>query len=180
MELYQSIIFILIGIAICFFGYRIKRLGFFIVWFLLGYNLMLYLMPTINSLIPQIVNSGLFQTLIPIAGGILLGLLGFSIEKFCVGGIVFLLTLTVAIQYFGTAPQVLIVAAIIGALLAGLAINLIKPAIIISTAIAGAYGITTGLISLASFDKTIYFFPLLVIIAALGAIFQFTKNPGQD
>lgn len=180
MEIYELIIYVLIGLAVCFFGYRIKKIGFFIIWFFLGYNLTTLFLPTINTWIPQIAGVSFWQILLPICGGLLLGLLGFSIEKFCVGAIVFLLTILIAVQYFGLTTEVLIISAILGAILSAIAVALIKPAIIIMTALAGAYALTTAIISIGSFDKAIFFFPILVIIAALGAIFQFTKNQGSD
>ena len=70
-----------LGLAVLLFGYRIKKIAFFIIWFILGYNLMMFLMPVINGAVPQIADSQLYQVLLPIGGGLLLALLGFSIEK---------------------------------------------------------------------------------------------------
>ena len=36
-----------LGLAVLLFGYRIKKIAFFIIWFILGYNLMAFLMPNI-------------------------------------------------------------------------------------------------------------------------------------
>lgn len=180
MEIYELIIYALIGLAVCFFGYKIKKFGFFVIWFLLGYNLISFLLPTINSFIPQIAESDLYQFLLPIAGGLLLGLVGFSIEKICVSGIVLLLTILIGIQYFGISTEVIVISAIVGAVLGAIAIALIKPAIILSTAVAGAYALTLVIISIFTIEKTTFFFPILAIIAALGAIFQFSNNKDSN
>ena len=82
-----------LGLAVLLFGYRIKKIAFFIVWFLLGYLGISYLMPEIIKLSPEVASNDLFQILIPIGGGLLLALLGFSIEKLCVGGICFALVM---------------------------------------------------------------------------------------
>ena len=71
------------GLALMFFGYRIKKVAFFIIWFILEYNLMVFLMPTLNNMVPDMATNNLYQILLPIAGGLLLALLGFSIEKLC-------------------------------------------------------------------------------------------------
>lgn len=170
----EAIIMLGLGLAVLMFGYRIKKIAFFIIWFILGFNLVMWLMPTINNLVPEIAASELYQTLLPIAGGLLLALLGFSIEKLCVGGICFALVMMVTIQYFGTEMQTLAIGGIVGVIAAGLAVTLMKPAIIIATAVAGAYALTLGIFKLnTSLDFEMLYWPILIGTAAVGAIFQF-------
>lgn len=170
----ETIIMLGLGLAVLMFGYRIKKIAFFIIWFILGFNLVMWLMPTINNLVPEIAASELYQTLLPIAGGLLLALLGFSIEKLCVGGICFALVMMVTIQYFGTEMQTLAIGGIVGVIAAGLAVTLMKPAIIIATAVAGAYALTLGIFKLnTSLDFEMLYWPILIGTAAVGAIFQF-------
>ena len=166
-----------LGLAVLLFGYRIKKIAFFILWFILGYNLMAFLMPTINNLVPQVADSSLYQTLLPIAGGLLLALLGFSIEKLCVGGICFALVMVITVRYFGTDIQVLAIGGIIGIIAAGAAIMLMKPAIIVATAAAGAYALTVATLNLATnLDFGAYYWPMVLGITALGSIFQFATT----
>lgn len=179
MEIPISIISILIGLALCFCGFKIKKIGFFIVWFVIGYNLISQFMPDINTWIPQIADSELFQNLLPIAGGLLLGLLGFTIEKLCVAGMVLFLAISIGMKYFGTDIQTIAISAIIGAILAACSTAIIKPAIIVATAIAGSYTLTTALISLLTLDQATWFFPILIIIAAIGALVQFSSTKGE-
>ena len=169
----ELVIMMAIGAAALLAGYRIKKIAFFIVWFIIGLNLAHFLLPWLNTTVPQIAENDLWQNLIPIAGGLLLALMGFSIEKVCVGGIVFALILVITAQYFGTEMQALAIGAVVGAVAAGVAVMMIKPAIIIATSLAGAYVITVGVIQLANLDQNTLFFPMLAGIAAFGSITQF-------
>ena len=163
-----------VGLAVLLFGYRLKKVAFFVAWFILGYLGMSYLMPEINKLAPEIATNDLYQNLLPIAGGLLLALMGFSIEKLCVGGICFALVMLLAVQYFGTDMQTLAIAAVVGVIVAGAAVMLMKPATIIATSAVGAYAITLALMKLIpdiNFDT--YYWPMILGITAIGAVFQF-------
>ena len=56
----EAVIMMGLGLAVLMFGYRIKKIAFFIIWFILGFNLVLWLMPTINNAIPEIANTELY------------------------------------------------------------------------------------------------------------------------
>ena len=174
----ELVITMAIGAAALLAGYRIKKAAFFIVWFIIGLNLARFLMPWFESMVPAFENSAFWQNLIPIAGGLLLALMGFSIEKVCVGGIVFSLVVIIVAQYFGTEMQVLAIGAVVGVIAAGAAVMMIKPAIIIATSLAGSYVITVGIIQLAGLNPEVAYFPMLLLIAAFGATTQFltTRN----
>lgn len=177
LETYELVLFIAIGLAMLCFGYRIKKIAFFIIWFLLGLNLVRILMPTLNEMVPQIVGNELWQNLLPIAGGLLLALLGFSVEKLCVGGICFALVMIVTAQYFGTEIQTLAIGGVIGVIAAGAAVTLMKPAIIIATSVAGAYALTLVILTLATqINQETYYWPILLGLTALGAIIQFATT----
>lgn len=177
MEIYESLVMAAVGLAVLLFGYRLKKVAFFIIWFLIGYNIMLVLMPIINGAVPQIAGDSLYQTLLPIAGGIVLAMLGFSIEKLCVAGICFFLVMLIVIQYFGTDVVTLVIGAIIGAVAAASATALMKPAIIIATSVAGAWALTLALLNIFPvIDASIFFLPFIAAFAILGAIFQFATT----
>ena len=170
----EAIIMLGLGLAVLMFGYRIKKIAFFIIWFILGFNLILWLLPTINDLIPDIANSELYQNLLPIGGGLLLALLGFSVEKICVGGICFAVIMLITVQYFGTEMQYLAIGGIVGVIMAGVAVTLMKPATIIATALAGAYALTLSILKLNSeIDFGVMYWPMILGITAVGALFQF-------
>lgn len=163
-----------IGLGLMLAGYRVKRVAFFVIWFIIGYTLMGYLLPIINSAMPDIANNELWQWLLPLAAGLLVALLGFSIEKFCLGGICFGLVIMITAQYFGTEMQTILVGAVIGVIVAGAAVMLIKPAIIIATAVAGAYLMTVSLLFLfPDISETIYYWPMLLGASVIGSVFQF-------
>ena len=162
-----------LGLAVLLFGYRIKKVAFFIVWFILGYNLMGLLMPWINNMVPQIAENELYQILLPIGGGLLLALLGFSIEKLCVGGICFALVMLITVQYFGTDIQTLAIGAVVGIIAAGAAVMLIKPAVIVATALTGAYAMTLAIIALAELNAEAYYWPIITGLTVVGVVFQF-------
>lgn len=168
------------GLLLLFAGYRIKKIAFFIIWFLIGVNLMNIILPELNKAFPDIAGNDLWQNLLPIAGGLLLALLGFSIEKICVGGICFALVMITATQYFGTEMQTLLIAAVIGVVAAGLAVALMKPAIIVATALAGAYTLTVGILYFAtSLDGAALYFPILIGLTAVGSGVQFATTKGE-
>ena len=174
LETYELFILAALGLAVLLFGLRIKKAAFFIVWFLLGYTLMGYLMPVINNATPAIAGNGIYQTLLPIGGGLILALLGFTIEKICIGGIAFMLTMLITMQYFGTDMQTLAIGGVVGVVASGAAVMMIKPATIIATSLAGSYVITMSLLTwFTDIDKNVYYFPMLAGIAVLGILFQF-------
>lgn len=170
------------GLLLLFFGYRIKKVGFFIIWFLIGFNLMGLLMPAINSVAPEaVVTSELYQILLPIAGGLLLAMLGFTIEKICIGGIVFGLTLIIVSEYFGTELSTLAVGAIIGVVLGGVAVMMMKPAIIIASSLMGGYVLTLAILTwFKDIDAAVYYFPLLIGISLIGIVTQFITTSKID
>ena len=173
----ENVVLAVVGAALILFGYRIKKVAFFLIWFILGYNLMQFLMPTINGWVPQIADSNLYQMLLPIAGGLLLALMGFSIEKICVGGICFALVVTITARYFGTEMQTLAIGGIIGVIAAAAAVTLMKPATIIATAVAGAYAATMAILAFfPDINGEVFYFPILVGLSAVGAIFQFATT----
>lgn len=171
---YETVIALLLGFVVLLFGYRIKKIAFFIIWFLLGYFLVSYFMPTITQMLPQVAESSLYQTLIPIAGGLLAALLGFSVEKFCIGGIGFVLSMLVTIQYFGTEMTTLAIGGVVGILVAGAAILLMKPAVIVLTSVAGAYAMIYAIFTLMpDLDQQVYYWPFLIGLVVIGSVFQF-------
>lgn len=177
MNAWQLSIVAAVGVGLMLAGYKIKKIAFFIIWFLIGWTLMGYLMPVINSSVPDIATNELYQWLLPLAGGLLLALLGFSIEKLCLGGVAFGLTMIITAQYFGTEMQTLLIGAIIGVVVSGLAVTLMKPAIIIATSVAGAYLLTMALLYLfPEISEEVFYWPMLIGGGAIGSLFQFATT----
>ena len=176
VQIPELVVMAVVGVILLLFGYRVKQVAFFVIWFLIGYTLMQNFMPTLMQWVPQM-DTQLFHILMPIAGGLLLALLGLSIEKLCVGGIVFGLTMIVTMKYFGNDVPTLAVGAIIGIILGAFAVTMMKPAIIIATSIAGSYCLTVALLTwLPSINPTIFYFPILIGLAIIGCSYQFNST----
>ena len=174
---YELVFTIIIGLLACFFGYRIKKITFFVLWFLLGFNLVRFFLPTITGWFPAIEGSALWENLLPICGGLLLSLIGFTIEKLCVSGLCFFLVMLIGIRYFGTDTPVLLITAVVGVIAGALAVRLMKPSVIALTAVAGAYALTNVLFSfIPELDRVLLYLPSLAGIAVIGAIFQVTTT----
>ena len=170
----ELVIMLLLGIVVLFFGYRIKKVAFFIAWFILGFVGTSYLMPQISQAIPEVANTQIYQILIQITGGILLSLLGFSIEKLCVGGLCFALVMLVSVQYFGSEMQTIAISAIIGVVVAGVAVMMMKPAAIIATSGVGAYAVTIAFLMLITgVSYNTFYWPMLIGFTLVGSIVQF-------
>ena len=177
LEIYELIVFGILGLIVLLCGYRIKKVTFFLMWFILGYNLMMLFLPTLNTWVPQIAGNDLWQILLPIGGGLLLGLLGFSIEKLCVGGISFALVMLITVRYFGTEIQTLAIGGVAGVIAGAIAVMLMKPAIIVATSLGGAYLLTMILLSLVpAIDFTVFYWPILLGLTAVGSLIQFSTT----
>ena len=177
----ELVILLILGALVLVAGYRIKKIAFFVAWFILGYMGVYHLMPQIMQIWPDVASTQLFQILLPIAGGLLLALLGFSIEKICVSGICFVLTILVSIQYFGSDMQTLAIAAVVGVVIAGAAVMLMKPATIIATSGVGAYAVTIALLALLpAISKESFYWPMLIGLTVFGSVIQLmtTKRVG--
>lgn len=178
----ELLIMLGLGLAVMLFGYRIKKIAFFIAWFLLGYigTTNLLQIQELRQILPEVLSTELYQILLPIGGGLLLALLGFSIEKLCVGGICFVLILLTGIQYFGNDIQTIAISAVVGIIAAGAAVMLMKPATIIATAGVGAYATTLALLMLTGINQGTYYWPMLLGFTVIGGIFQFVSTKHID
>ena len=175
METYELIFTIAIGLLVLLFGFRLKRIAFFVIWFLIGYVLMHdYIMGFINSSVPEIATNSIYQLLLPIGGGVIMALLGFTIEKLCVSSITFAAVMLITINYFGTELLTLGIGAVVGVILGAFAVRMIKPATIIATSGIGAYALTLAVFELfKDLNHATFYFPILIVLMAIGVFFQF-------
>lgn len=165
-----------IGLLLLFLGYKIKKIAFFVVWFLLGYMVATYLAPVIANAWPEAATD-FWQGLIPILGGLLLGLMGFMIEKVCLGGACFGLTILITAQYFGADMQTMAIGGAIGVLAGGVAVMMMKPATIVATSIAGGYALAIATLALfPDLDEETLFWPIILGSAVIGAGVQFVTT----
>ena len=170
----ELVIMGLISLAVLLFGYRIKKIAFFAIWFIVGLTLARIAMPWMEDIAPEVMSNPLWHNLMPIVGGLIAAMLGFSVEKLCVSGITFALIMLITTQYFGTDYTTLIVGAILGIVAGGAAVMLMKPAIIIATSLAGAYASTLGALNwMTGINLEVSYFPILIGITIFGSVFQF-------
>ena len=175
----EVIIVAIVGLLVLLFGYRIKKVAFFIIWFIIGFYLTHLILPNFEHMIPEGVEAGVFYNVLPIGGGLLLAMLGFSIEKLCVGGICFAMVMLITTQYFGTEIQSMVAGGILGIIAAGASVMLMKPAIIVATAVAGAYTVTMAILTLAqNAPHDAIYFPSLIALSIVGAGIQFLSTRG--
>lgn len=174
METYELIFTIVIGLLVLLFGFRLKRIAFFVIWFLIGYVLMNeYIMGFINSNAPEIASNDIYQFLLPVGGGVIMAMLGFTIEKLCISLITFAMVMLVTVNYFGTDMLVLAIGAVAGVILGAFAVRMIKPATILVTSGIGAYALNLVIFSSFALDKTLFYFPIFIGIMLIGTFFQF-------
>ena len=74
---YEAIIAIALGVFLALYGYKLKKVAFVLIWFVIGFYLMTLAAPHITS-------DPTLQELLPIGAGVLLSVLGFSIERLCI------------------------------------------------------------------------------------------------
>lgn len=173
----ELIITLLIGAGLCFFGYRFKKIAFAIIWFVIGYF-------AVKLYLPNIAPDPFWQTILQIAAGALLSLIGLSIEKLAVGATAFAIVFSMVMQHFGPANDWVLpaIAVAIGVVAGVVAVSIMKPAVIVYTAIYGANLLATGVVGLlpsevsSQFPSLVYI--LLGAIAVGGIVYQFknTKN----
>jgi len=176
----QMILGLILGLIICFFGYKLKKLAFAIAWFLIGYTLCARFAPDlVHNLMPQLEKPDLWITVLPIAVGLLLSLMGLSIERLCVSTLTFVVVVAIVLQQFGFSWPVIGVACILGVVAGCIAVSMMKPAIIIITAFAGAQSVSAGLLSAFAAIPAVAYMPILIILGLIGAFYQFHANKGR-
>lgn len=173
-----AIISIILGLLVCFFGYKIKKIAFFIVGFIIGYNLGLKIPPEWYA------GNDIITAILPFLTGIFLSLIALTAEKICVSLIVGIFVFFAAINFQGGifSAQTIIVAAIAAAIAGCIAGFMVKPASIIATAIIGAYyvGINSVGLNIPYVTYIPFFYIITSVLAVLGMIFQFKKNKGLE
>ena len=166
---YEALIAIALGVFLCLFGYRLKKVAFIVLWFAIGFYLM-------SLAAPHITNDPTWQQLLPIGAGLLLGMLGFSIEKFCIFAVAAFTVSTTIIETFQLTEILFIALAIAAGVVVGcIATALIKPVGIITTALSGAKLIAKYSVAQFSLAHEPYFLIILAAAFTIGVLFQF-KN----
>jgi hypothetical protein len=171
------IVAIIIGLILAFAGYRIKRIAMAIIWFVIGYTL-------VKTYLPNLIEDPFWQTILQIAAGAILSMIGLSIEKLAVSLTAGAVVTMFIIKNFGpvenwTLPAIAIACGVVAGVIA---VWMMKPAVILFTAIHGANLIAINIMTFLP-DDVIANIPYLqivifAVIATAGTIFQWnnTKN----
>ena len=173
----ELIVSIIIGLLLCFAGYRLKRVAFAIICFVLGYW-------AVKTYLPNVVPDPFWQWILQVGAGAILAFVSASAEKLAVGLTAGFAIFQIVMQHFGpatdwTLPAIAVAIAVVGACVA---VALMKPAVIVYTGIYGAHMLATAIVGLFPADVSANFPPLVWILlgafAAGGIVYQFksTKN----
>ncbi len=175
------LISIILGITLCFFGYRLKKIAFAIVWFVIGFRLATIGVPYIQPYMPADIDP-FFIEILPLLVGLLCSLIGTSIERLCV----FLMAFAVAfITYFNlvsTSEATFTtfgfgLCAVIGSILGTISVAVMKPAIIFITAYIGSQQIGNLLIQLFSMpNNALLASIILIVLLVAGVLYQFKST----
>ena len=166
---YEALIAIAIGVFLALFGYKLKRVAYVIIWFVIGYYLA-------SLVAPHITADPTWQKLIPICAGVVLGVFGFSLEKLCIFAVATFAVSTTIIDAFQLTDVLWIALAIAAGVIVGvIAVSFIKPLGIITTALSGGKLIAKYSVLQFSLAHNPNFLIILAVSAAIGILFQF-KN----
>ncbi len=166
----SAIIAILIGLVMCFGGFKIQKILITLVWFVIGAALAKYL----GS---YFIDNNQMLIIVEIIVGFIVGSIGFKLEKLALFIAVSYLTFkTIGPYITGLESGVaLIVQGGISLLIGALSTFFIKPILIVVSSIAGASIIKSYLPALISLSSNVVLI-IVVIIAVLGILFQFKNN----
>ena len=171
---YEALIAIALGVFLCLFGYKLKRVAFVIIWFAIGYYLMALVAPKMTS-------DPTWQQILPIAAGVVLGVLGFSLEKLCIFAVAtYAVSTTLIDTFLITDPLYIALAIAAGVIVGVIAVKLIKPVGIITTAFSGAKLIAKYSIAELAIAHYPNFPVILLATAIIGIFFQFKSCKHLD
>lgn len=180
MDYVSIIIGIIISIVLCFFGYRLKRIAFAIVWFVIGLDLGNFLLPHVTPYMQGI--DPFFINILPFLVGLLMSLIGISVERVCIFLIGIGLTLITYFNFVDSGALELSwltfgIAIIVGCVIGTVAIGIMRPAIILLTSYAGGTQLASSIISLIpAISNPTTSLIITIIMVVVGAFYQFRST----
>lgn len=168
----NAIIYILIGLLFCFYGYRIQKLMIAIAWFAIGFQLM-------GMIGPNFINDEVILLVVKIIVGLILASIGFKLEKLAIFIAAAYLAYETLASYVPLLHQTkeltFLIQGGLSLLIGALAILFIKPILIIITGVAGANFVKECIPTFITLDASILTIGFIVL-AVLGILFQFKNN----
>lgn len=161
-----AVISIIIGLVICFAGFKIQKLVITLAWFALGFSLA-------GSICSNFIEASNILLIVQLVVGFILGSLGFKLEKLALAIAVGYLTYGAIGPYITGLEGNLATAVQIGiSILVGILSTLfIKPIVVVVTSIAGATLIKEALPAIITLQPTV----LTIIFIAFIVIGIFTQ-----
>ena len=163
----QTIIAIILGVILLFFGYKAKRIAIAIIGFVVGWSIAAHFAPSL-------VADPFWQFVLKLAAGAILGVSAISLERlavFIIVGFAFwsaayeALAITDPMAHLGISVAIGVVAGVIS-------VWLLKPMFIFASSIKGAQMISTMALTAFNIPTQPWALVLLVVLAAVGIIFQ--------
>ena len=161
-----ALIAIVIGLALCFAGYKIQKLVVTIAWFAIGFTIA-------GQICSNFVESNNILLIIQIVVGFIVGSLGFKLEKLALAIAVAYLTYNAIGPYIPAMENNMTMIVQIGAsLVVGILSTLfIRPILICVTSVAGAALIRDNISTLVTLQPNVITIGFIVI-AVLGILSQ--------
>lgn len=167
-EQVMSLIILIAGVLLCFFGFKIQKMLITIAWFLIGYNLVGY----INGLV-NIISDGTILVIACIVVGLLLAGVGYKLEKIALFIAVAYLAFTSIGSYIPIedARIALLIQGAAALVIGALSTLFIKPILIGVSSIAGG-AILKDYVPLFITIPTNILSILVLVVVIAGVVFQ--------
>ena len=158
---FTPIIFLIIGIILCFCGYKIQKILITFAWFLIGFNIS-------SILLGNIISNETTVLIASLAVGLILAILGIKIERLAVYIAVAYLSYKALSTYlvFDNETATYLINGVISLIIGALSVKLIRPIIIIVSSIYGTSLVTSNLphlLNIPSIGMTIITIFLIII-----------------
>lgn len=147
---FTPIILLIIGLVLCFCGYKIKKILITFAWFLIGFNLSSIIMSNFISSETTLLIASLIV-------GLVLAIIGNKIERLAVYIAVAYLSYKALSTYlvFDSQNTTMLINGVASLIIGALSVKLIRPIIIIVSCIYGTSLVTTNLPLLFNISNTI-------------------------
>lgn len=168
----EALVTLLIGLAICLYGFKLKKVAVALIWFAFGYYIANYIIGTFGIVLTEE-----YAFAVPIIAGCILGLIGLTLVKvgiYLAAGLISYMFIT----NLGMFDQTIciILGIVVGAIIVFLASKFLKPVIIICTSIGGASLVTKAAKVLVLGLNANIFTIVFIILAIIGIATQFDRN----
>ena len=182
VTLAAPIIAMILAFVFALFGYRAKKITFFIAWFIIGYTLANRFVPVFFTDQPYYI-----ILIVTVLLGLLLGFLGIKVEKlaiFCVAAYftyAFLTNFGVLNGFVSDQILLFCLKIIISFIMGAVAVNFTKPVIILLTSLFAGGLVNTYLPQLTgSYLTPTVILIISILVAVAGFIFQLSTTKDED